>query len=115
MTNTGATGVVGRLVGFIIFLLGIFMLGVVFWQSWQIFLDPGVTRAPANASDTLVARLSALLVRLAFLLAMTIAASLIASKGITLFISAHHPAPAPAKRSRRAAQEHTEPEHHDAE
>lgn len=85
-------GLLGRAAGLLVFAIGIAMLATVFWQSWKLFLDPGI---PAGGEGgELISRLVQLVVRLAFLLAMCVAASLIASKGIQLYTAAvHRPAP----------------------
>jgi len=88
-------GFFGRVTGLLVFLLGVGMLVTVFWQSWMIYQDPGLTSSAAGTGmEGLVSRLTVLVVRLAFLLAMSVAASLISSKGVQLYLaSAYGPPP----------------------
>ena len=85
---------VGRTIGLLVFLGGIAMLVYVFVLGWRIFENPGFTGAAAGSgADGIVSHLVTVIVRLAFLLAMCVAGSLIASKGILLYGSLiHHPA-----------------------
>lgn len=87
-------GLIGRAVGLIVFLAGVVMLVVVFWQSWQMFLQTGLESVgKETASGVILARLSSLIARLALLLAMCVAGSLIASKGIQLYSAGESPWP----------------------
>ena len=86
-----SAGLLGRAAGLLVFVVGVGMLATVFWHSWKLFLDPGIPSG--GQGGELVTRLVQLVVRLAFLLAMCVAASLIASKGIQLYTAAHRPAP----------------------
>lgn len=84
---------VGRTIGLLVFLCGIAMLVFVFVLGWRIFQNPGFTGAVGSGTDGIVSHLVTLIVRLAFLLAMCVAGSLIASKGILLYGPLiHHPA-----------------------
>ncbi len=93
-----AYSIVGRGLGLIVFLVGIAMLAGVFWFGFKIFQDPGFVAsasksasagaagtAATNSAASILPRLVVLLVQLVFLLAMCVAASLIASKGIQLY------------------------------
>lgn len=108
---------VGRTIGLLVFLAGILMLGYVFVLGWRIFENPGfagaqtAASAQAGGADRILSHLVVVLVRLAFLLAMCVAGSLIASKGILLYGSLVHHAPSadaasgPApSRQKRAAE-----------
>lgn len=101
-----SSGIVGRTLGLLVFIGGIALLGLVFWLSWQIFLDPGLTAGPGESpGDELLPRLSTLIVRLAFLLTMCVAASLIASKGIQLYVADETGLPARRRKHRAASEE----------
>ncbi len=99
---------VGRTIGLLVFLGGIAMLVYVFVLGWRVFEEPGFT---GSGTEGLVSHLVTVIVRLAFLLAMCVAGSLIASKGILLYGSLiHHPAvsdsaaePQPAAEARAPA------------
>ncbi len=88
-----AYGIIGRALGLLVFLAGATMLAGVFYLGFQIFQDPGFSTGNStgdkatSAAALIVPHLTVLLVRLAFLLAMCIAASLMASKGIQLYVA----------------------------
>lgn len=107
------------------------MLAGVFWFGFKIFQDPGFAasasksltkgaaqNAAAGSVAGILPRLTVLLVQLAFLLAMCVAASLIASKGIQLYAACsgsdlHHTGDRgdrPVVLARRPARERGEPE-----
>lgn len=81
-----ASGILGQIIGIVVFVVGIAMLVHVFLIGWQVFQSPDMApKNPDPGGDAVVTRLATLVVRLAFLLVMSIAGSLVASKGIQLY------------------------------
>jgi hypothetical protein len=84
----------GRLFGILVFLVGIGLLGIVFSTAWTLFKTP-IALPPTAAGIGSV--LTNLLRQVLFLILMTVLASIIASRGLTLYYAAnpwtdaHHP------------------------
>lgn len=85
-----------RLIGMLVFLLGVAALGFVFYTAYKLFNAPadtalGLTFKNDPKTDPTAAAIGArfgfLLFRLAYLFLMSIAGSLIANKGINLYFS----------------------------
>ncbi len=92
----------GRLIGMLVFLLGVAALGLVFYIAYHLFNAPasetlGLTFKNNPKTDPTAAAIGAqfgvLLFRLAYLFLMSIAGSLMANKGINLYFSALQGAP----------------------
>lgn len=85
---------IGRLLGIVVFLLGIGALGVAFREAYQMFT------APLPAAERSLPRLGQIgidiLKKLGLLVIMTIAGSLIANKGVQMYFAALGFAPARA-------------------
>jgi hypothetical protein len=90
----------GRIVAFIVFLLGVALLCIVFAAAWSLFrapvpglelpVKPG---APAPPAAGIGIALTAFVRQLLLLALMTLAGSLIASKGVHLYFSATENSP----------------------
>lgn len=104
-THTHRHDLPARIIAFAVFLLGIGLLCLVFSLAWALFHVPpthlATTTAPGGAAAPLPAAeiglsLAAFARQLLLLVVMTVAGSVVASKGIHLYFSAHPPAaPAP--------------------
>jgi len=107
-----STDPVGRIVGILVFLVGICLLGLVFWQTYTMLTNPvpeltsiihrtamplkSNQTAPPSALPAATAAVVAFLLKLALLLIAVIAGSIISSKGIHLYFTAAgsaHPSP----------------------
>ena len=87
----------GRLIGMLVFLIGVAALGFVFYTAYKLFNAPagetlGLTFRNNPKTDPTAAAIGAqfgvLVFRLAYLALMSIAGSLMANKGINLYFSA---------------------------
>jgi hypothetical protein len=75
----------------IVFILGIIVLLFVFWEAFSMFTSPAAELLPASASSNATAAglgssLALMIVRIGLLFVMTLAGSLIASRGILLYL-----------------------------
>ena len=98
--------ILGRLVGMLVFLVGIGLLVVVFSHAFQLFSQSPETALHLRFTgdpkkDPLLANIGAsfgwILLRVGFLIVMSLAASLISQRGINLYFSAMHGAPLTAR------------------
>ena len=87
---------IGKIVGMLVFLMGVALLGMVFYYAFDLFkqtpsaaLGLHFTGDPKKdpALATIGSQFAWLLFRVAFLFIMSIAASLIANKGINLYFA----------------------------
>lgn len=102
MTTGTRSEQVARVVGMIVFLLGVALLIFVFFIAHDLFVTPpaqalGLKFTGDPKRDPQVAAIGtqfvALLFRIAYLIIMSIAGSLIAQKGVNLYFSALHVTP----------------------
>ena len=102
MSSGNRGDVLGRVVGMLVFLIGICLLVFVFMQAFQLFgLKPadalGLRFTGDPKKDPTLALIGSqfgiLLLKIAFLFIMALAASLISQRGINLYFSAMHGAP----------------------
>ena len=101
--SSGSRGdILGRLVGMLVFLVGVGMLVFVFMYAFQLFgLDParalGLQFTGDPKKDPLLAQIGVrfgwILLRVGFLIVMALAASLISQRGINLYFSAMQGSP----------------------
>lgn len=97
MTATPHRDAPGRIIGMLVFLLGVGLLLVVFWTAYRLFNTPpadalGLTFTGNPKSDPPLAKVGTqvawLVLRIAYLIIMSVAGSLISNKGINLYFSA---------------------------
>ena len=98
--SSGSRGdIVGRLVGMLVFLIGVTLLVFVFMQAFRLFgLKPSDALGLQFTGDPktdptlglIGSRFGLLFVQIAFLFIMALAASLISQRGINLYFSALH-------------------------
>lgn len=91
------TDLPGRILAFLVFLLGVGLLCLVFWLAWSLFRSPvpglelpvkaGTAAPPAVGIGV---ALTAFVRQILLLALMTLAGSLIAGKGVHLYYSASH-------------------------
>jgi hypothetical protein len=101
--SSGSRGdILGRVVGMLVFLVGVCLLVFVFMQAFQLFgLTPekalGLHFTGDPKKDPLLAQIGSqfglLLLKVAFLFIMALAASLISQRGINLYFSAMQGSP----------------------
>jgi hypothetical protein len=104
------TDLTGRILAVLVFLIGIGLLCLVFYMAWSLFhspvsglalpVKPGAVAPPASSIGI---ALTAFVQKVVLLALMTLAGSLISSKGIHLYYSAAHGGSAhdaPAKTTR---------------
>lgn len=89
MTRRG--DILGRIVGFLVFLLGIAIILVVLRLGFTLFQDPTLSQGSAASTkpsvESLASGFGALLIRIALLFLGSISGSLIANKGINLYFA----------------------------
>jgi hypothetical protein len=79
---------VGRLLGIVIFLLGVGLLTFVFFAAYRFFSADVISAKNAEPIANQLGRSAVnVLAKIGFLIVMTIAGSLIAGKGITLYFA----------------------------
>ena len=87
----------GRLMGMVVFLLGVAALAFVFYTAYKLFNAPAASALGLTfrndpktdpSASAIGAQFGVLLLRLAYLFLMSIAGSLMANKGINLYFSA---------------------------
>lgn len=97
MTPVPQRDVIGRIVGMLVFLIGVGLLLVVFSFAYHLFNTPpstalGLTFTGNPKSDPsptkIGVQLTWLLFRIGYLVVMSVAGSLVANKGINLYFSA---------------------------
>ena len=97
MSSGTRSDLIGRIIGMLVFLIGVALLLIVFYISYKLFgtpsdqaLDLRFTRDPTKDPSValIVARFAYLLFRIGYLFLMAIAGSLVANKGINLYFSA---------------------------
>ncbi|MBV6502991.1 MAG: hypothetical protein AKCLJLPJ_01050 [Fimbriimonadales bacterium] len=80
----------GLILGAIVFLGGISLLGLTFYKAWDLFSQPPSTLIESSNPD--VAKIGAsigdVFLRIAFLLVMCVAGSIISSRGIQMYFAA---------------------------
>lgn len=119
--SSGSRGdILGRVIGMLVFLLGVCLLVVVFWYAFKLFsLRPagllGLRFTGDPKKDPLVTQIVAqfggILLQIGFLFIMAIGASLISQKGINLYFSAmqgHPITPRPAVHPPAHSESHGE-------
>ncbi|HZO90262.1 MAG TPA: hypothetical protein VFB38_18195 [Chthonomonadaceae bacterium] len=88
---------IGRIIGMLVFLLGVALLVVVFYMAYGLYNQPAAqalglkfTGNPKTdpQATTIGVQFGTLLFRIAYLFIMSIAGSLVANKGINLYFSA---------------------------
>ncbi len=96
---------IGRIMGMLVFLIGVGLILLVFYIAYELFHQPpaqalglkltGDPKKDAAALNYvhLGAQITGLLLHLAYLFLMSIAGSLVANKGINLYFSALHGSP----------------------
>ena len=106
MSAGGRGDILGRVVGMLVFLLGVSLLVFVFMHAFRLFsLTPadalGLRFTGDPKKDPLLAQIGSqfgwLLLRIAFLFVMALAASFISQRGINLYFSALNGAPITVK------------------
>jgi hypothetical protein len=106
MSSGGRGDILGRVVGMLVFLLGVSLLVFVFSHAFQLFsLKPddalGFRFTGDPKKDPLLSQIGShfgwLLLQIAFLFIMALAASLISQRGINLYFSAINGAPLPVR------------------
>lgn len=91
MAETRRNGdTLGKLIGMVVFLLGIAIIGLSVFLAYQVFLDPLATLprgtvGPRTTVQDLVGGFAAMLVRLAASLVLSLSGSFIATRGIRLY------------------------------
>ncbi len=97
MSSETRSDVIGRIIGMLVFLLGVGLLSLVFYIAYGLFKTPSAealglkfTGDPKRdpAALTIGAQFGWLLFRVLYLFLMSIAGSLIAQKGVNLYFSA---------------------------
>ena len=93
-----------RIIGMLVFLLGVGLLCLVFWTAYRLYNTPladalGLNFTGNPKSDPPLAKvgtqLTWLVFRIAYLVIMSVAGSLISNKGINLYFSALQGTPVP--------------------
>jgi len=88
--------VVGTTAGLIVFFVGVGLLITVFMLAFRLFGDPGIltaaaaappAKAGAGGAPALTGALVGLVARILFLFVMVLAGSLVASKGVHLYLA----------------------------